>query len=425
MRESCRCGAANSSGLGREWRGSFWRFRRGSLWLAAAIAMTADGPCTAVGLPALIRDAVSGDPAIFEAKANEEAAALRTQASRAQRYPTFGVQAGEYIANPSNYGKSFRGAVSRVNLYASGAIDAAIERDALKEQSQQLKTEEARETVAANVAVLYLDALRASELMQIEQINLTRHQRIVNDLEVIVSSDKGRRYEWVQAQSRALQVSMRIVQYEKAMKLAMSKLTRYTAQIPTLSNPFQQRWREAIDARRESRAHPAVEAQLREAEAVRADQKNLSRQRWPRVDLEAGIGNAGYARVLLNWNFLDRSADYSVQGAAKQIIAAEKRAELLEMEMAQRSATAEADMSQSLLLIKAADEQIGASASVVDLYKLQFKVGRRSLIELVNAYAELAAIEASRVNFVNDYRQAVISYLFSRAMLTDWATTQP
>ena len=42
------------------------------------------------------------------------------------------------------------------------------------------------------------------------------------------------------------------------------------------------------------------------------------------------MGNSGYARIVLNWSFFDRSADYTVQAAAQQIVAAEKRAELLE-----------------------------------------------------------------------------------------------
>ncbi len=396
-----------------------------AIGLISGLLLAAVLSCQAAGLPALIRDAVSGDPAILEARANEEVAASRGQATRAMRYPTFGVQAGQYVANPGDYAKPFRGVVSRVNLYSAGAIDAAIEREAQRERSLQFRTAETRETVAANVASLYLEALRASELLQVERVNLVRHQRIVDDLQVIVDNDKGRRYEWVQANSRALQVSMRIVQYEKMMKLALSRLTRYTPQTPTLVDPIPERWRDLLDVQKSKRTHPSVEAQLREAQAVRADQQALSRQRWPRVDLEAGAGNSSYARVVLNWSFFDRSADYTVQGAAQQIIAAEKRADLLEREIDQRSATAEADMSQSLLMIQAAQEQIGASAAVVELYELQFKVGRRSLIELVNAYAELAAVEASRVNAANDYRQAVISYLYAQAALAEWAAAQP
>lgn len=378
----------------------------------------------AAGLPALITEAVNTDPAILEARANEEVAASRTDATRAQHYPTLGAQAGTYVANQADYGTPFRGVVGRVNLYAAGAIDSAVQRDELKTQSLRLHTAETRETVAANVAGLYLEALRASELMNSERRNLGRHEKIIGDLRVVVENDRGRRYELVQAESRALQVRMRIVEYEKAMKLALSRLTRYTTQVPTLQNPIDEHWRTRMPSDLRTRVHPGIEAQRREADAVRAEQRTLERQRWPRLDLEAGVGNQGYARVVVNWSFFDRSADYTATSAARQIVAAERRGELLERDMAERVATAEADMAQSRLQIEAAKQQIGASTSVVELYEMQFKVGRRSLIELVNAYAELASVEGSRVSAENDYRKAVASYLAAHAALADWAAAQ-
>lgn len=397
-------------------------------WPAAAAAVLLLGVLRvsqAAGLPALIEEAVNTDPAILEARANEDVAASRANATRAQHYPTLGAQAGSYIANPADYGQPFRGVVGRINLYAAGAIDSAIERDTLKQKALNLHTAETRETVAANVAGLYLEALRAKELIESEQRNLKRHEKIIGDLEVVVANDRGRRYELVQAQSRALQVRMRIVDYEKAMKLALSRLTRYTRQAPTLVDPIGAEWRARLPADVATRAHPGIQAQQREAESVRFEQRTLERQRWPRVDLEAGVGNQTYSRVVLNWSFFDRSADYTAQSAAKQIVAAERRGELLQRDVAERSATAEADMAQSRLQIETSERQIGASASVVELYELQFKVGRRSLIELVNAYAELASVESSRVAAENDYRRAVASYLVAHAVMVDWAAARP
>jgi hypothetical protein len=46
------------------------------------------------------------------------------------------------------------------------------------------------------------------------------------------------------------------------------------------------------------------------------------------------------------------------------------------------------------------------------------------LPQLPLAYAELAAVETSLVAAHNDYRQAVVSYLYARATLAEWASTQ-
>lgn len=389
--------------------------------VTASLLLGGWGLAQAAGLALLVDEAVNTDPAILEARANEEVAASRLEATRAQHYPTFGLQAGTYLANPGEYSKPFRGVAGRVNLYAAGAIESAIERENFRQQSLRLRTAETREIVAANVSGLFLEALRAKELQESERRNLARHEKIIADLRVVAENDRGRRYELVQAESRALQVRMRIVEYDKAMKLALSRLTRYTRQTPTLANPIDVNWRARLPADLAARVHPGVLAQQREAQSVRAEQRALERQRLPRLDLEAGVGNQGYTRVVMNWDFFNRSADYTAQSAARQIVAAERRGELLERDIAERAVTAEADMAQSQLQIEAATRQISASANVVDLYEMQFKVGRRSLIELVNAYAELASVESSRVTAENDYRRAVVSYLSAHAALADWA----
>lgn len=389
--------------------------------LLAGLLLALGGAAQAAGLAGLIADAVTRDPSVLEAQANEEVAEARADAARAQHYPTLGTEVGGFIANPDRFNQPFRGVVGRVNLYAAGSIESSILREDLRRESLEWKITQTREQVAGSVAQSFLEALRAKELAEVEQRNLARHEKIVGDLEVVVANDPGRRYELVQAESRALQVRMRIVQYEKATQLALSRLSRYTRLDATLDNPIAADWRARLPADAEARVHPAIVAQQREADAIRADQKTLRQQRLPRVDLEAGAGNQRYARVVLNWSFFDRSADFTVQSAAKQIGAAEQRAELLQREVDQRAATAEADMAQSQREIAAAQDQIGASASVVELYELQFKVGRRSLIELVNAYQELASVEASRVIAENNWRQAVVSYLDAHALLADWA----
>ena len=50
---------------------------RGAPWLALAAGLLAAGPACAADLPALIRDALRADPAVLEARANEEVAESR------------------------------------------------------------------------------------------------------------------------------------------------------------------------------------------------------------------------------------------------------------------------------------------------------------------------------------------------------------
>lgn len=402
---------------------------RRSTALLALAATLGCGQALAANMQQLIADALNRDPAILEAQANEEVATMRLKASRAQHYPTVGTQAGYYVSNPNDMGRPFRGIVGRVNLFAGGSIESAIKRDSLQREALHHKTSETREVIAGQVAQLYLEAVRAYDFLQAEQRNLERHNKIMNDLKIVVANDAGRNYELVQAESRAFQVRTRIVQYEKSIDLAMSKLTRYTPLKPTLHEPVPELWRTRIGqdiaaasrVDQERAVHPAIAAQKQQAEATREGHRTMFRQRMPRVDFEVGGGNQSYSRVNLSWEFLDRSSDYTVQSASKEIMAAEQRTDLMEREVSQRAATAKADMAQSQREIAAAKEQIASSTKVAELYELQFKVGRRTLIELVNAYQEIASVELSLATAENNYRQAAINYLDSQALLAQWA----
>ena len=347
---------------------------------------------------------------------------MQTERSRAGHWPVVGVQATGDVQRSSGMDSSDPVAlVGRVNLFSGGAISAQIRRDQLHQKYYGEKIGETQENLAMLMGEQYLAALRNKELLDIEQRNLQRHDRIIDDLRVIVQHDPGRDYELVQAQARALQVRMRLVQYEKGLRLALSKLSRYTDKDVTLGNPFGPDWRHVVPENSKA-TNPTILAQQYEMDATREEMENLKRSRWPKIDLMTAVGKDDqYTRVVMNWDFLDRGAYYSQQSAAKQLLAAQSRVDMLNREIDEQTQTAESDMAQSQLQAMAAQQQIGASEKVVELYQMQFRIARRSLLDLLNAYAELASVEVSKITAENDYRRAVLSYLDATASINDWA----
>ena len=385
----------------------------GMLWSGAAAA---------TGLAGLIVDATERDPSVLEARAREEQAAMQTERSRAGHWPVVGVQATGDVQRSSGRDSADPVAlIGRVNLFSGGAISAQIRRDQLHQKYYGEKIGETQENLAMLMGEQYLAALRNKELLDTEQRNLQRHDRIIDDLRVIVQHDPGRDYELVQAQARALQVRMRLVQYEKGLRLALSKLSRYTDKDVTLGNPFGPDWRHVVPENSKA-TNPTILAQQYEMDATREEMENLKRSRWPKIDLMTAVGKDDqYTRVVMNWDFLDRGAYYSQQSAAKQLLAAQSRVDMLNREIDEQTQTAESDMAQSQLQAMAAQQQIGASEKVVELYQMQFRIARRSLLDLLNAYAELASVEVSKITAENDYRRAVLSYLDATASINDWA----
>lgn len=399
--------------------------------LLASLALSQ--PVLAIGLPGLIRDSEQSDPSVLEAKARAEEAKMQLEASRAEHWPTLGIE-GSGQRNWADKDRridereSYIGLVARLNLYAGGAIQARINRDEHRAALYDYKIRETREEISWQIASLYLQALRAKEAAEVEERNLERHHKIISDLKTIVANDPGRRSELVQAEGRALQVSMRIDQYRKTMRLAESRLSRYYTggEKITLENPFEQKdWQVWVNATAsENGGHPSLLAQQEEAQAVRENLKNIRASNlMPRLDLEVGAGtqNQRHARVVMNWDALNRNAYYTAKGAASQLSAAENRTEQMKRDLEERAQTAVEDMSRSRAQIEASAAQIATAKEVASLYEMQFKVARRSLLDVLNAYSELSSVEVSAVNARNDWRAAVASYLYANAGFGRWA----
>jgi adhesin transport system outer membrane protein len=57
---------------------------------------------------------------------------------------------------------------------------------------------------------------------------------------------------------------------------------------------------------------------------------------------------------------------------------------------------------------------------VVSDNEKQFKIARKSLIDVLNAYNELAGVEMAYVTAQNDYRMAALAYLRAQAGISNW-----
>ena len=90
-------------------------------------------------------------------------------------------------------------------------------------------------------------------------------------------------------------------------------------------------------------------------------------------------------------------------------------------EITEQSRTAETDMRQSSSRAALTQTQIAAQNEVVKSYEMQFKIARRSLIDVLDSYSELAGVELAHVAAENDFRDAALAYLRAQAQIAVWA----
>ncbi|QRQ83241.1 TolC family protein [Paralysiella testudinis] len=389
---------------------------------------------SAQSLESVLSRALVNDPQLLEARANQQGALNAMKATQAGHYPVFSlvgnqVLARQYSDGSNDQSKRFNpGVKGALNLYAWGGINAAVDRDRAKERYFDHKYDETREELGNTIGQLYLAALRAKESLHVMQQNLERHDKIIHDLNIIVKYDAGRRSELTQAKSRRLQVESNMAQTQRSLDLALSRLARYTdapVLVADLQPPFANLTPNELITRYQNpqlTAVPGYLAQAAELESTRANLKVSKASRLPALNLEGQITrDKKEAYLNFSWNFFDQAARYSVAQNAQTLIAAESRLTQMLREITEQSRTAETDMRQSSRRAALTLSQIAAQAEVVKSYELQFKIARRSLIDVLDSYNELASVELAHVVAENDFRDAALTYLRAQAQIASWA----
>lgn len=393
------------------------------VWLPSAVEATT--------LKEILQVALVTDPTLDEARANISMAESQTKVSEAGHHPVISLANTNVLAQKHTHSSDRRSGpslVGRVNLYSWGAVEAEIARDKHKEGYFQHKFYETREQVGQKIGELYLTALRAKEDIEIYRESLKRHEKMINELKVIVTYDVGRESELNEALSRHNQVESTILQHQRTMENALSRLNRYAPKPLTsldLVDPFAGISAEQFVAQfhnPDMTNNPTFQAQKKEFESAKADVEAAQARRKPAINLE---GNANRHErevyVNVNWDLYNPTTKYQERQSYYSQKAAEAKLQEIELEVAQQARTAEIDMRRNQQLAAAANKQIALQKNVVADTELQFEIATRSLLNVLDAYQELTSVQATEVAARNDFRSAALLYLVSQARVSTWA----
>jgi len=354
----------------------------------------------AVPLAEMVNHAISNYPTIAIARSARNVARFGIQQARSKHYPTVSVAGAQKLDGDVT---GSLGPRLNLNLYASGAINAEIDREKWREKSLASTEVERREDVAFEVVQAYYRLLGAVRLRDTTQRSLNRHLALVADFREIARLDQGRRFDLIQAQARAEQVRFQLAERSTEIALAIEGLSRYYP-LPfdpeKIPEPLNLDAPEAInDARLFAIAnqHPTVLAAERQLLAARANLRVARGNRGPRVDVESQTGGNRFSQLTLSWPAFDLAAAAAQDSANAALIGAqaevdEQRSIVLET---QRTALASWRTANERATI--ASGQIGIAQRLVEVYREQFGIGRRNLLDLLNAYSELANAEAATV----------------------------
>lgn len=365
-------------------------------------AFGASLPAGAASLDEVVRSALDTYPAIEVARANTDSARFQVDQAKAGHFPTVELTSQRRMSGNVS---SLSQPRLRLNLYASGAIEAGVERDAWRERSLAATEVATREDVAFAAAQAWFRMLRALRQADAANRNLARHQSLVDDFAAITAIDQGRRFDLVQARSRTEQVRQTLAGIESEIAAAREALARfYTQPIrpETMVLPPDLPDSGEVLADDLVTRHPSVEASRRSLLSAEAAVRAASAARGPRLDLEATGGRDNASVVFFTWPAFDLSRGAAEGAASAALVGARASVEEQERLVRERQRSAIQEFASAKRRESVARGQIDLGSELVDIYKAQFQIGRRNLLDLLTAFNDLynaeAAYEAARVD---------------------------
>lgn len=291
-------------------------------------------------------------------------------------------------------------------IYDGGATWNAMKRQQAHALSAAEQVESLGESVALRTAQAFFDVLRLRALVEIAEQNLAVHRRTLEQVASRTEKGLGRRSDDRQTEARVALASSQLEQLRGQLDEAETAYRHLTGAFPgqllRAEPPAATLPRSVDEAVQDARVnHPAVRAAQAEIDAAAADRESARGRLLPRLTLELGATNDRdvdgvqglngdrTAMLRLRHNFFRGGAD-----VARISEADARRYEAIE-QLARAQNDIERDVRQAWQSLAAERTRLGvlrnyseASAEVVEAYRSQFRIGQRSLLDVLNAENE-------------------------------------
>lgn len=392
-------------------------------------------------LPQVVNSALQTYPAVLSASAKTAAARSDISRARSAHYPQLGVNATASAFQsgtlPAGTQRTNLSPTARLNLWSGGKIEAEAERaEALTLASEHLQANTLDE-VAQLAAEAYLNWAKTADLYSLSVRNVNAHKETLNDIQKIAQADTGRRVDYEQALVRMENATLALQQRKSDFAQAIQRMRRF--------------WKGDMDARPMnleaavsdsgvlgniplslalatelvSEDLPPIAQARAQLQAAQASVRQAKGQYWPTVDLalsrqfNTSTGKQeALTQLQVNAPFYNGGGTSSlVEGAVNQVKSAEFALEEARLLAREKAAFAWQEWASA----KARSETGGAQALVgdklVDAYRQQFRVARRSLLDLLNIQADTFNYRSSARAAFHDERLARVRVLAATGQL--------
>lgn len=415
----------------------------------AALAY-APGQAQAISMEDAVQAAIVFHPQIQRDEALERAADQSIEEAYARYLPRvdLDVSTGLEVTSSPVTRAAGRGAVDEHRTNSSitlqqmvldgGATPGLV---AAARASRRGATGDLRETselIAIDAVQLYLNILRDQDFIRLGEENLAEHRDLADQVAGLVQAGRGSDADNAQAQSRLALAEATLEELRGGLREVVSRFIETTGEEPTdVAVPgFPDNYAEPAtldEALANAIAgNPSIEATGARVEQTQHEIRVARANYYPRLDVEAfgGVnrnlnGVQGYdsdfnARVRSRWNIFNGFGDVAnvrraemLHNAQKGTFDDEARRIREETRVVWDSLTTARDRVVPLR------EHVAAQRRVREAYRGQFDVGRRTLLDLLDAQNELFQAELQLIDAEFNVDVAEYELIFVQGQLLD------
>ncbi|OUD14153.1 TolC family outer membrane protein [Thioflexithrix psekupsensis] len=304
-------------------------------------------------------------------------------------------------------------------LFDGFAVKSAVANRTALRDSTAYRLLNTHENIAQATAEAYLNIFRRQVLLELAKDHLVVHQKNYHKIEELFASGAGRKADLQHSESRLALAESLLINAEGHLNNAFiyyQQITGETAKnlIPLASDPIAATLRQAIPAHLEAalsqalEQHPVLLTAKAEIAAAEASYHQSGAILMPQLSVELGgsknknldgvEGNNDdlYAMLRLNYALYQGGADRAKRVEAAQLLAASREnLRQKEREVEQEVRLAWNNLMTTQQRFAPLETHLRATSEVVAAYQEQFRIGQRSLLDVLDSETELFRAHSS------------------------------
>ncbi len=365
-----------------------------------------------------IRDAISialsTNPEINEASANREAIEFELRQGRGFYLPSVDVEAraGALVVDrPSTRTNGdddhvfgpVEGRVTITQLLFDGFNrEAEIERQASRVDDASFRVEERSEAIALNIVRAHLDIHRLTEILRLARANLEYHRTVLEEISQGTSAGALSVADREQAEDRILAAETFIIESREQLEAARIGFFRLVGRFPgtvdfapSVASKLPKGLDKAISIGRAN--NPLIKIADAAISTAYAELRQSRSSYFPTINLEL-IGRAGedldgvrgrdadiQALIRMNWNlYAGGVRPAGVQSSIRLLDEQRQRLHLAQRQVEQEVRTSWNSLDKQRMRLRERSEQLRVAEKLLGSYREQFKIGQRSLLDVLD-----------------------------------------